>query len=235
MRPRLRHWLGVHAVAVPALLALAAWGLYVSGLDARLTALLFDPVSNQFPAREWIGLDLLGHRLAKSAMYVLWFILLATALAAPWVERLQSHRALLWATVLSMAVGPMLVVGLKSLNSIHCPWDLKQFGGTADMTHIWFVAATDAGRCFPGGHAAGGFSLASIYFAGCFLNHAPLRRAGLIATLAAGTLFSAVRVMQGAHFLSHNLWAAAIDWASAALVFAWLTLHQRVQLTQAAS
>lgn len=230
--PPLCRWLGVHAVVVPALLALAAWGLDVSGLDGRLAAFLFDSALNQFPARDWIGLDLLGHRLAKSAMYVLWLILLAAALTAPWVERLRPHRAVLWATVSAMALGPMLVVGLKSLNSIHCPWDLKQFGGSADMTHAWFVAATDAGRCFPGGHAAGGFSLAALYFAGCFLNHALLRRAGLVATVTAGTLFSAVRVLQGAHFLSHNLWAAAIDWASAALVFALLALHQRLQLTR---
>lgn len=224
----LRHLLLVHAFAVPTLLAIAAWGLHASGLDQQLTELLFDPTLNQFPAREWIGLELLGHRLAKSALYVLWLILLVAAVIAPWIERLRAHRAVLWATVLAMAAGPTVVVALKRLNSIHCPWDLKEFGGSADITHAWFVPSIDARHCFPGGHAAGGFSLASLYFAGLFLNHARLRQTGLAAAIVAGTLFSAVRVLQGAHFLSHNLWAAAIDWFVAALVFAWLPRQQRL-------
>ncbi len=219
---RLRGLLWVHALVVPALIAALALALRACGWDQYLSEILFDPTRNQFPARGWLSLDLLGHRLAKSVVFALWFVLLATALAAPWVERLREHRAVLWATVLAMAAGPSLVVMLKSLNSIHCPWDLKQFGGTADMTTEWFVSAANAGRCFPGGHAAGGFSLAALYFAGTALGHTGLTRIGLALTVVTGLLFSAVRVIQGAHFVSHNLWAAAIDWWAAALIFAFL-------------
>ncbi len=220
----LRGLLLVHALGIPLVIAALAVALRASGLDQHISAVLFDPSLNQFPARGWVGLDLLGHRIAKSAVFVLWFVLLAAALSSPWVERLRDHRAVLWATVLAMAAGPSLVVALKSLNSIHCPWDLKQFGGTADVATDWFVSSTDAGRCFPGGHAAGGFSLGALYFAGRTLNHAPLRRAGLVAALGVGPIFSLVRVVQGAHFTSHNLWAAAIDWSTAALVFALLSV-----------
>lgn len=224
---RVRGLLLVHVLGVPTALATAAVGLHLSGWDQRITEWMFDPTLHQFPAHGWVWLDLLGHRIAKSAVFGVWFVLLAAALAAPWVERLRSHRALLWATVVAMAVGPSVVVALKSLNSIHCPWDLKQFGGTADVANAWFVSAADAGRCFPGGHAAGGFSLAALYFAGWALDHAPLRRAGLAAALITGVIFSAVRVLQGAHFVSHNLWAAAIDWFAAALVFTLWAARQR--------
>lgn len=47
---------------------------------------------------------------------------------------------------------------------------------------------------------------------------------GLGPALVAGSLFSVVRMAQGAHFLSHNLWSAAIDWWVAALVFSPLLL-----------
>jgi hypothetical protein len=43
-------------------------------------------------------------------------------------------------------------------------------------------------------------------------------RIGFAIALTTGIVFSLVRVVQGAHFLSHALWAASIDWLCAALV-----------------
>jgi membrane-associated PAP2 superfamily phosphatase len=94
-----------------------------------------------------------------------------------------------------------------------------QFGGLEQARQFWFTAPADAGSCFPGGHAAGGFALVAIYFAGMVAGNRRLERAGLVLVLLAGTSFSLVRIAQGAHFLSHNLWSAAICWALAALVF----------------
>ena len=210
----------MHALLIPAALVLAALALHLSGLDERIAESLFDPALNQFPAHNWPSLELIGHRLAKSAVVVLWILLLAGAVAAFWVQRLARYRMVLWATVLAMAAGPAVVSVLKNVNAIHCPWDLKRFGGTADAATAWFVASSDAGRCFPGGHAAGGFCLAALFFAGTVSGHERLARVSLALALGAGLAFSAVRVIQGAHFVSHNLWSAAIDWAAAALVFA---------------
>lgn len=216
----MRGLLLIHALAIPAALAVAALALHLSGLDDRIADSVFDPVSNGFPARDWAALETFGHRVAKSAVFVVWFLLLAAAVAAPWVQRLAHYRAVLWATVVAMAIGPLAVAVLKDINAIHCPWDLKRFGGTADAAGAWFVPPADAGRCFPGGHAAGGFSFAALYFAGAVTGHERLRRVGLALALGAGLSFSAIRVIQGAHFASHNLWSAAIDWCVAALVFA---------------
>src|SRR5262249_46315616 len=122
-----------------------------------------------------------------------------------------------------MATGPTVVVALKGLNSYHCPWDLREFGGAADFVTNWFVSAAEVGHCFPGGHAAAGFCLVALYFLACELERPRLARIALTGTLIAGVGFSVVRMAQGAHFLSHNLWAAAICWAMAALAF--LPLH----------
>ena len=209
-----------HAVLVPALFALAAFVCKRSGLDDVLANSVFDAATQQFWGRESTALELLGHRIAKAAIFTCWFAVFAGALAANWVPRLREQRMLLWATALAMASGPLLVVALKPLNAIHCPWDLKQYGGVADQASGWFVAAHDAGRCFPSGHASGGFSLVALFFAGVVSGERRLQAAGLAFALGAGMAFSVVRVMQGAHFASHNLWAAAIDWATAATVFA---------------
>ena len=209
-----------HALFVPALLALGALVCKGSGLDYALAHSVFDGASQQFWGRESTALELIGHRIAKSAVFAAWFAVFAGALAATWVPRLRAHRALLWATAFAMASGPLLVMALKPLNSIHCPWDLKEYGGVADRAAGWFVAAQDAGRCFPGGHAAGGFSLVALFFAGAVTRQRHLQTMGLLLALGAGTAFSVVRMLQGAHFASHNLWAAAIDWSAAAAVFA---------------
>jgi membrane-associated PAP2 superfamily phosphatase len=190
-----------------------------SGLDQRIAAFFYDPLAHGFPAHRWEILETLGHRFAKSAVLGLWLLLLAAALAANWVERLRAQAPLLWVTLIAMALGPTIVVLMKELNGYRCPWDLVQFGGIAEYGSGWFVPRVNAGHCFPSGHAAGGFSLIALFFAGSTSGHEGIRRWGLVIAVGAGCLFSMVRIAQGAHFLSHNLWSAAIDWVVAALVF----------------
>lgn len=209
-----------HALLVPLLIVATAMTFDVSGLDDRLAALFFDPAVQQFPARDWVALELVGHRIAKSALWIVWLLLAAAVALSHCVEHLRPYRAVLWTTTIAMALGPATVLLLKSANAIHCPWDLKRFGGAADFSSAWFVAPANVGHCFPSGHAAGGFSLAALYFAGAAIDSARLRRTALVLVLTAGVVFSAVRVMQGAHFASHNLWSAAIDWSLAACAFA---------------
>jgi membrane-associated PAP2 superfamily phosphatase len=210
----------LHGVVIPAGLALVAFAIQSSGLDERVAAAFFDPVARTFPVRGWALLETLGHRVAKSAIIGLWLLLASAACTSAFFPRLRKHAAIIRSTVAAMALGPMIVVALKGLTAYRCPWDLAQFGGMASYASGWIVPRADAGHCFPSGHAAGGFSLIALFFAGRAAGDRGLQRAGLAAALVAGSLFSLVRITQGAHFLSHNLWSAAIDWFAAALVFA---------------
>lgn len=227
---RFDRFLALHAFVVPACLGLAALTASASGLDDRLAAAFFDPAAAGFPARQWALLEMLGHRVAKSAVWGLWLLLLTLAVAASFAPRLSIHRVLLWSMVAAMGSGPIVVVLLKGINSHRCPWDLAQYGGYARATSDWFVTRVEAGQCFPSGHAAAGFCLIALYFGGIALGRLGLARAGLLVGLGAGCTFSAVRMAQGAHFLSHNLWSAAIAWSAAAVAFAPLLLaRQRVE------
>lgn len=208
-----------HAVLWPLMLAgLATW-LRQSGWDERLSALFFDASTQRFMAGSEGWVELIGHRVGKSAVLAVWLCLLAAALAASVMPAWAAHRAVLWTTVAAMGLGPALVTGLKDINTHACPWSLKQFGGAATYSAHWFVSRAEAGRCFPGGHAAGGFSLVALAFAGRVTGGRRLERGGFCLALVVGGLFSGVRLVQGAHFMSHNLWAAAIDWSVATLVF----------------
>jgi membrane-associated PAP2 superfamily phosphatase len=205
---------------VAALLALLAWTAHATALDHRLAQAVFDRVQQTFPARDWRLLGLLGHQLAKSAVWIVWFILFAASIASLWLASFAPRRRVLWATTAAMAAGPALVATLKLYTSPRCPWDLAEFGGHALATSDWLVPSAEAGRCFPAGHASGGFSLLAIYFAGVMLSDPKLQRAGLAAGLGAGFVFSAVRMVQGAHFLSHSLWSACVVWTVAMVIFA---------------
>jgi membrane-associated PAP2 superfamily phosphatase len=220
-----RAFIVLHGLLVPGAFACAAIAAHASGFDGWLSARFFDPASRSFSAPHGWLLDLLGHRLAKSAILATWFALLAAASIASGVARLAPQRRWLWTSVAAMALGPLVVVALKEVTAPRCPWDLKSFGGGADAVTQW-LAPGDAGRCFPGGHAAGGFSLIALGFAGRARGHRGLETAGVAAAFMAGFAFSAVRIAQGAHFLSHNLWSAAIDWWAAWIVFLPL-LHRR--------
>lgn len=230
-----RHfWLCV-GVLLPAALAACAVSFQATGLDAAVSSHFYDPAQHRFLIGTKGWFELLGHRLGKYFVLTCWLLLLAFALAARWLPGLTGQRRLLWTLVVAMALGPTIVSFLKGINSHACPWSLREFGGTADYSAEWFVASVDAGRCFPGGHAAAGFSIVAVAFAGAVLRDRRLRGLGLWLGLCAGSVFSLLRVAQGAHFMSHNLWAAAIDLWAAALVFSPWLLSDRVPSGAAAS
>jgi membrane-associated PAP2 superfamily phosphatase len=214
---RLTLW---HAVLIPgAMVAVAQWAAS-SGTDMTLAARYFDATSGGFPLRDAWWAEQFVHKFCKNVLLLLWLGLMVAALAAPKVARLKPHRRTLWLTVAAMGLGPTLVTLLKDINTHVCPWDLKQFGGEAEFSARWWVSRAEAGRCFPGGHAAGGFSLIALFFGARLMGWPRAAWAALVLTLLVGGLFSQVRMMQGAHFLSHNLWSAAIDWWAAFAVFA---------------
>lgn len=208
-----------HVVLVPAILALAAILAHRSGFDHAVTNWFFDEATRAFPARRSAILELVGHRWANGAIVCLFLSLVTCATLANWLQPLRRYRRLLFTTAVAMSVGPMMVVALKSITAARCPWALAQYGGQALAPDFWFATPMNAGECFPGGHAAGGFALVALFFAGKVSGNRVLERSGLLAAVAAGTAFSVVRMSQGAHFLSHNLWSAALDWCLAATVF----------------
>jgi membrane-associated PAP2 superfamily phosphatase len=219
-----------HLLLVPGALAVLALLSHYSGLDRALTATFYDAAQGAFPAHASSMLELVGHRLAKDAVTIVWLALLVATLSTHawprWRPTWTASRQVMWATVVGMALGPLIVVGLKGLNSYHCPWDLAEFGGGAIFTSNWFVAASEVGYCFPGGHAASGFCLVALYFMARALEKPQLARIFLVGSVLTGTAFSLIRLAQGAHFLSHNLWAAAICWFVAALAFVPLQTRQ---------
>lgn len=72
--------------------------------------------------------------------------------------------------------------------------------------------AAKPGRCWPSGHASAGFCLFAWYFAALRLERRRVALYLLAGVIVIGSLLSVGRVAQGAHFVSHCLWSAAVCW-----------------------
>ncbi|GLZ24504.1 hypothetical protein Pstu01_11740 [Stutzerimonas stutzeri] len=198
--------------AVPAVLMLALLVGDPSQLDFALSRLFYEPGIGFVGRHSWLLEGVLHDRI-KQAVIVLGVLALAGFLFSLLPTRAVSWRRPLGYLVLALGISTSIVTPLKALTGVHCPWSLSEFGGSETFTPLLAERAPtlNPGRCWPGGHASAGFSLLALFFV--LRDRRPrLARYALGMALALGVVLSLGRVMQGAHFLSHNLWTLLFDW-----------------------
>ncbi len=223
MIPETRFWQS-HALWPGLLFAALAMVFATTGLDEYLTrAWAFDAVTRQFIGAgpgEWWAKDLL-HSDGGLLVRVLGGMVLVFWLATFFVDRLKRWRRPAGYLVLSIAVGAGLVGVLKQTTNVACPWSLAGFGGDRPYVHLFAQRPAGFGmaRCFPGGHSSSGFALFSLYFLLAF-RHPRAAKMALAAALLLGGVFAFGQEARGAHFLSHDLWSAALMWFVCLAIFA---------------
>ncbi|MCP8634248.1 phosphatase PAP2 family protein [Pseudomonas mosselii] len=211
VRPRpINPWL---YLGIPFVTAVALVLLEWTSLDMDVANLFYDPVASQFIGRHSYLLETILHDRVKQGVIV--FGLLAVvgfALSFVW-QRLLGWRRELGCLVLALGLSTAFVTPLKKVTQVQCPWSLTQFGGKETYSKLLEPRpATDKpGLCWPGGHAATGFCLFGLFF--MLRDRRPrLARVALAVAFVAGSVLSVGRMMQGAHFLSHNVWTAVFCW-----------------------
>jgi membrane-associated PAP2 superfamily phosphatase len=152
--------------------------------------------------------------------------LLVALLLAKRSALLRSYRDGIRIVLLSLIVIPLCVGALKSATDVACPKDLTLYGGAFAYEG---VVADDAERpalvlqrCFPAGHASGGFALLSLFF---LFKSKRNRRRALWLGLSAGWGSGLYKMSIGDHFLSHTIASMLIAWL---LVNAIVLVHRRV-------
>ncbi len=202
-------------------------------LDFWITGHFHVPGSG-FVARDNYWLETVLHDRAKT-LVIVFVLALGVALAASArLAALRSWRGPLAYALLAITLSTAVVPPLKVVSAVQCPWDLSDFGGSETFSPLLAPRppTEHPGRCWPGGHAATGFSLIALFFA--LRDRRPRLARGLLAgALAFGSLLAAGRMMQGAHFLSHNLWTLLLDWSICLLVYRF-TLYRPARLPSAA-
>ncbi|MCE0461872.1 phosphatase PAP2 family protein [Pseudomonas uvaldensis] len=200
-------------LGVPAVVALILVLLELTTLDMALARLFYDPDGGGFIGRHSFFLEDILHDRAKQVVIGFSVLAILGFIGSFSVARLKPFKRELGCLVLSLALATSFVTPMKAVTAVQCPWSLKEFGGKETYSELLSPRpATDKpGRCWPGGHAATGFTLFALFFV--LRDRRPrLARQALVFAFALGTVFSLSRMMQGAHFFSHNVWTAVFCW-----------------------
>lgn len=214
-RPR-RFYLG-HALLLATAAGLLLWLFHATRLDLRLEAPYYDAVNHTFPWRyAWVTKYFIHHHV-KEALIVAGLAIWAIALYARFRRTprfLIGHQRRWWTIALSFVLVPTVIAVLRHFSSMHCPWDITDFGGYAPYFDLLENAplGVRAGRCFPSGFTASGAWL--LAFALLWYPQRKLRSIA-IGVLAFAFAFGLgwAQQIRGAHFLSHTLWSIWVGWA----------------------
>jgi membrane-associated PAP2 superfamily phosphatase len=200
-------------LGIPLLGAITLVLLELTSLDMDLARLAYDSASGQFIGKHSYFLEDILHDRAKQVVILLGVLSIVAFISSFIMDRLKPFRRELGCLVLSMALSTGFVTPVKAVTAVQCPWSLSEFGGKETYSELLSPRPpTDKpGRCWPGGHAATGFTLFALFFV--LRDRRPrMARAALVFAFGLGTVFSIGRMLQGAHFFSHNVWTAIFCW-----------------------
>ncbi|WP_457648586.1 phosphatase PAP2 family protein [Profundibacter sp.] len=205
-----------HLIVSVVLLFVVVLGLENTGLDMAFQHLLYRNgawlVDYSQPVIRFVFYD------APKKLLVLYAILILLALVLSYVikplRRFRTRNNLF--ILLCLLLVPA-VVGLgKKETHVHCPYQLQEFGGNVPYVTLFEKNRVDyPGRCFPAGHASGGFALL------LFVLIAATRRqqmAALAGAMALGWAMGGYQMVNGRHFLSHTLTTILLAWIVILLV-----------------
>lgn len=142
-------------------------------------------------------------------------VLLLLGLILGWKrERMRSYRRGLIIVVLSSIVVPLAVGSLKAVSNMPCPKNLNIFDGAYPHTCVWenYTAKEchlEKQKCWPAGHASGGFALLSLVF----LFHSRKNKiAAATMAMVIGWSMGSYKMLIGDHFLSHTVITMILAW-----------------------
>ena len=227
------------AVALAASALALSLSLGDGRLDLTIARWFFDDVRRVFPlTNDWL-LKVVLHDGARMVSAVAALALLGVAVTA-WLTRkprtLHAHRGSLLYVSIATIVGAAIVGLAKHFSSHACPWDLAMFGGSAPYHPLLaaHAALPNVDGCFPAAHPLAGYAWLAVGFAIYPLARRRAWQAWAVA-LALGTLFGAVQMARGAHFLSHVLWSAWIVWGVNVALLGFACVLRERQAAQAYS
>jgi len=125
-----------------------------------------------------------------------------------------AYRKGLIVVVLSAIFIPVIVGGLKKVSNMPCPKNEIHYGGIYPSTKVWehypkeFKQPSSI-RCFPAGHASGGFALLSLFF---LFKSKRNKILAIVGALTVGWSMGVYKMLIGDHFLSHTIITMILAW-----------------------
>jgi len=186
--------------------------IYYNDFDLKFQSLFFiDQDKNWLISREDMVLKFWFYRLPKYllATYGVILIILASKLAI-YKQNIELQKKFLF-LILVLILTPVVVAIFKKYSPIYCPSSVTAFGGNNPHITLFDIFDGDiflqnTGKCFPAGHASGGFALISLYFV--LPNN--FKKFGLCFSLLLGWIMGFYQIAKGAHYLSDTIATLAL-------------------------
>ncbi|WP_428737579.1 phosphatase PAP2 family protein [Sulfurimonas sp.] len=130
-------------------------------------------------------------------------------------QTINTYKKKIIVIVLSAIFVPALVGGLKSNTDMPCPRDVTMYGGLYPKTKVWELypqEVLELGhklKCWPAGHASGGFALMSFFF---FFRKRKNKYIALSVALFIGWAMGSYKMIIGDHFFSHTFITMVLSW-----------------------
>ncbi|MDY0116119.1 MAG: phosphatase PAP2 family protein [Sulfurimonadaceae bacterium] len=126
----------------------------------------------------------------------------------------QTYKKGLLLVVLSALAIPLVVGSVKAMTNAPCPCDMKIYNGIYPSVKVFEKYPEDFEemqpiRCWPAGHASGGFALMAFFF---FFKTAKNQKRALFFALIIGWSMGGYKMLIGHHFLSHTIITMLIAW-----------------------
>jgi len=131
--------------------------------------------------------------------------------------------------IFSLILVPLVIGGLKATTNGACPAQIELYGGDVPYVKAFELMpesfeSTKKYKCFPAGHASGGFALMSLLF--LFYRH-KYQYIAVGVAVSIGWVMGIYKMLIGDHFLSHTLTTMTLSWLIICLIAAivFRTLH----------
>jgi len=116
--------------------------------------------------------------------------------------------------LLSCIVIPSFIGFLKAITNIPCPNNIEHYNGSYPYVTVLSeypdtFQQTGKIRCYPAGHASGGFALMSLYF---LFSRKRNRKIALTSAISIGWVIGSYKMIIGDHFFSHTFITMILSW-----------------------
>lgn len=130
-------------------------------------------------------------------------------------KTINSYKKGIMVVVFSAVLIPSIVGALKAQTDMPCPRDEIIYGGLYPQTKVWECYPDDVLskghplKCWPAGHASGGFALMSLFF---LFKKRKNQYIGLGIGLVVGWSMGIYKMLIGDHFFSHTFITMVLAW-----------------------
>jgi membrane-associated PAP2 superfamily phosphatase len=230
---------------IPLICAAVVFLLFdMTKIDIAFSDLFYDPATQLFPLEHVYWFEKITHKWARiipnwtgeaaiigALSSFLWprlkaekhakiIAFLERVRVAPLLRFATRHRRDFLYIVFAFSICTGVIHYLKGHTSVYCPVETTQYAGKIEHKE-WYenfdlLNVAGPGRCWPGGHASGGFTMLALYFVARRYRwrHS---KAILYGSLLLGFVYGTTRVLQGWHYMSHTLWSGIFVWLACLL------------------